>query len=223
MTPRRLPSRTRVLPVRPGSARVAEVWRRGSVIASWLLDLTAEAMVQSPDLSDFSGTSRTRARVAGRPSPPSRKGVPSPVLSTALFSRFASRDLDHFGNQVLSAMRKAIRGSRREAGQVSPGTRSTPTRRRVDCRRRRAHALRRHRRPGQAQAPPRLFHLHEAGLMPNHYRIVGSAPAGTGADPATFGTYVHGVLEQFGRKDVTDKSWASSGPPSRSLPRRAMT
>ncbi|MGA8369485.1 MAG: glucose-6-phosphate dehydrogenase [Acidimicrobiales bacterium] len=58
---------------------------------------------------------------------------------------------------------------------------------------------------------PGLFHLHEAGLMPKHYRIVGSAPAGTGVDAASFGTYVHGVLEQYGRKDVTDESWASFG------------
>ena len=47
---------------------------------------------------------------------------------------------------------------------------------------------------------PGLFRLHEAGLMPKRYRIVGSAPAGTGADPSSFGTYVHGVLEEFGAR-----------------------
>jgi glucose-6-phosphate 1-dehydrogenase len=58
---------------------------------------------------------------------------------------------------------------------------------------------------------PGLFHLDMAGLMPKHYRIVGSAPAGTGTDAQGFGDYVHGVLKQFGRKDVTDKAWASFG------------
>ncbi|HEX4244663.1 MAG TPA: hypothetical protein VHY77_03770, partial [Acidimicrobiales bacterium] len=58
---------------------------------------------------------------------------------------------------------------------------------------------------------PGLFHLDVAGLMPKRYRIVGSAPAGTGADAESFGTYVHGVLERFGRKDVTEARWKSFG------------
>jgi glucose-6-phosphate 1-dehydrogenase len=58
---------------------------------------------------------------------------------------------------------------------------------------------------------PGLFHLHVAGLMPKRYRIVGSAPAGTGADAESFGTYVHDVLMEFGRKDVTDQTWESFG------------
>jgi glucose-6-phosphate 1-dehydrogenase len=58
---------------------------------------------------------------------------------------------------------------------------------------------------------PGLFHLDGAGLMPKRYRIVGSAPAGTGADAESFGTYVHDVLEQFGRRDVTDLEWESFG------------
>ncbi len=89
---------------------VAEVWRRGSVIASWLLDLTAEAMVQSPDLSDFSGHVSDSGEGRWTAIAAIEEGVPSPVLTTALFSRFASRDLDHFGNQVLSAMRKQFGG-----------------------------------------------------------------------------------------------------------------
>ncbi|HWF21722.1 MAG TPA: glucose-6-phosphate dehydrogenase [Acidimicrobiales bacterium] len=58
---------------------------------------------------------------------------------------------------------------------------------------------------------PGLFHLDVAGLMPKRYRIVGSAPAGTGADAESFGTYVHDVLKQFGRRDVTDRAWESFG------------
>jgi 6-phosphogluconate dehydrogenase len=90
--------------------QVTEVWRRGSVIASWLLDLTAEAMVESPDLSDFSGHVSDSGEGRWTAIAAIEEGVPSPVLSTALFSRFASRDLDHFGNQVLSAMRKQFGG-----------------------------------------------------------------------------------------------------------------
>jgi 6-phosphogluconate dehydrogenase len=89
---------------------VTEVWRRGSVIASWLLDLTAEAMVQSPDLSDYSGRVSDSGEGRWTSIAAIEEGVPAPVLASALFSRFASRDLDHFSNQVLSAMRKEFGG-----------------------------------------------------------------------------------------------------------------
>jgi len=89
---------------------VAEVWRRGSVIGSWLVDLSAAALQQSPDLSDFagrvsdSGEGRWTAIVA------IEEGVPAPVLTAALDSRFASRRLDEFADQALSAMRKQFGG-----------------------------------------------------------------------------------------------------------------
>jgi 6-phosphogluconate dehydrogenase len=89
---------------------VAEVWRRGSVIASWLLDLTAVEMVESPDLADFSGRVSDSGEGRWTAIAAIDEGVPAPVLTTALFSRFASRDLDHYANQVLSAMRKAFGG-----------------------------------------------------------------------------------------------------------------
>ena len=89
---------------------VAEVWRRGSVIGSWLLDLTAAALQESPDLADFSGGSRTRARAAGPRSRRSTRGSRPGVLTTALYERFASRDLDDFADKVLSAMRKQFGG-----------------------------------------------------------------------------------------------------------------
>ncbi len=91
-------------------AAVAEVWRRGSVIASWLLDLSAESLVASPDLSDFSGRVSDSGEGRWTAIAAIEEGVPAPVLSSALFSRFASRDLDHFANQVLSAMRKQFGG-----------------------------------------------------------------------------------------------------------------
>ena len=91
-------------------ASVAEVWRRGSVIASWLLDLTAQAFVEAPDLSDFSGRVSDSGEGRWTAIAAIEEGVPSPVLATALSSRFGSRDLDHFANQVLSAMRKGFGG-----------------------------------------------------------------------------------------------------------------
>ena len=89
---------------------ITEVWRRGSVVASWLLDLTAEALHQSPDLADFSGRVSDSGEGRWTAIAAIDEGVPAPVLTTALFSRFASRDLDRFANQSLSAMRKAFGG-----------------------------------------------------------------------------------------------------------------
>jgi 6-phosphogluconate dehydrogenase len=89
---------------------VAEVWRRGSVIASWLLDLTAEALLESPDLHEFSGRVSDSGEGRWTAIAAIEEGVPAPVLSTALFSRFGSRDLDLFANQALSAMRKQFGG-----------------------------------------------------------------------------------------------------------------
>jgi len=91
-------------------AAVAEVWRRGSVIASWLLDLTAAALLQSGDLHEFSGHVSDSGEGRWTAIAAIEEGVPAPVLASALFSRFGSRDLDHFANQVLSAMRKQFGG-----------------------------------------------------------------------------------------------------------------
>jgi 6-phosphogluconate dehydrogenase len=91
-------------------AAITEVWRRGSVVASWLLDLTAEALHESPDLQDFSGRVSDSGEGRWTAIAAIDEGVPAPVLSTALFSRFASRDLDRFANQTLSAMRKGFGG-----------------------------------------------------------------------------------------------------------------
>ena len=89
---------------------VAEVWRRGSVIESWLLDLTAAALLQSPTLEEFSGHVSDSGEGRWTAVAAVEEGVPAPTLATALFSRFGSRDLDHFANQVLSAMRKGFGG-----------------------------------------------------------------------------------------------------------------
>jgi 6-phosphogluconate dehydrogenase len=89
---------------------VAEVWRRGSVIGSWLLDLTAAAMQESPDLSDFAGRVSDSGEGRWTSIAAIDEGVPTPVLTAALYERFSSRGLDDFGDKVLSAMRKQFGG-----------------------------------------------------------------------------------------------------------------
>jgi 6-phosphogluconate dehydrogenase len=89
---------------------VAEVWRRGSVIGSWLLDLTAIALQESPDLKEFSGRVSDSGEGRWTSIAAIDEGVPTPVLTTALQSRFASRQLDDFANKALSAMRKQFGG-----------------------------------------------------------------------------------------------------------------
>jgi 6-phosphogluconate dehydrogenase len=89
---------------------VAEVWRRGSVIGSWLLDLTAAALHESPDLKEYSGRVSDSGEGRWTAIAAIDEGVPAPVLTTALQSRFASRSLDDFANQALSAMRKQFGG-----------------------------------------------------------------------------------------------------------------
>ncbi|HEX2392519.1 MAG TPA: decarboxylating 6-phosphogluconate dehydrogenase [Solirubrobacterales bacterium] len=89
---------------------IAEVWRRGSVIGSWLLDLTAAAMRESPDLSDFAGRVSDSGEGRWTSIAAIDEGVPSPVLTAALYERFSSRGLGDFGDKVLSAMRKQFGG-----------------------------------------------------------------------------------------------------------------
>ena len=89
---------------------IAEVWRRGSVIGSWLLDLTASALHESPDLKEFTGRVSDSGEGRWTAIAAIDEGVPAPVLTTALQSRFASRRLDDFANQALSAMRKQFGG-----------------------------------------------------------------------------------------------------------------
>jgi 6-phosphogluconate dehydrogenase len=97
-------------------AEVAEVWRRGSVVGSWLLDLTAAALQESPTLEDFGGRVSDSGEGRWTSIAAIEEGVPAPVLSSALYSRFASRDLDDFANKVLSAMRKQFGGHEEKPG-----------------------------------------------------------------------------------------------------------
>jgi 6-phosphogluconate dehydrogenase len=91
-------------------ASITEVWRRGSVVASWLLDLTAQALAADPALDRFGGKVSDSGEGRWTLAAANDLGVPAHVLAAALFERFASRDLDLFQNKVLSAMRFGFGG-----------------------------------------------------------------------------------------------------------------
>jgi 6-phosphogluconate dehydrogenase len=98
-------------------ADVAEVWRRGSVIASWLLDLTAQALAESPDLADFSGRVSDSGEGRWTLEAAIDESVPAPVLSAALFDRFRSRGEGDFADKLLSALRFQFGGHREKAAR----------------------------------------------------------------------------------------------------------
>jgi 6-phosphogluconate dehydrogenase len=96
---------------------VAELWRRGSVIASWLLDLTASALLTDPELSGFAGRVSDSGEGRWTIKAAIDEAVPAPVLTTALYERFGSRGEADFANKVLSAMRYAFGGHQEKAAR----------------------------------------------------------------------------------------------------------
>jgi 6-phosphogluconate dehydrogenase len=91
-------------------AEVAEVWRRGSVVGSWLVDLTADALARSPQLDDFAGRVSDSGEGRWTVLAAVDEGVPAPVITAALIQRFESRGLGEFTGKVLSAMRSEFGG-----------------------------------------------------------------------------------------------------------------
>jgi len=89
---------------------VAEVWRRGSVIGSWLMDLTAGALARSPELSEFTGRVSDSGEGRWTVLAAVEEGVPAPAITSALYSRFDSRGLGEFSGKVMSAMRSEFGG-----------------------------------------------------------------------------------------------------------------
>ena len=98
---------------------VAEVWRRGSVIASWLLDLTASALLEDPSLSKFAGLVSDSGEGRWTIKAAIDEGVPAQVLTTALYERFSSRGEADFANKLLSAMRYQFGGHLEKAASKS--------------------------------------------------------------------------------------------------------
>ena len=91
-------------------ASITELWRRGSVVASWLLDLTAQALAESPDLKEFSGRVSDSGEGRWTILAAVEEGTPAPVLSAALYQRFASRGEGDFEGKILSALRYQFGG-----------------------------------------------------------------------------------------------------------------
>ena len=92
------------------TTEVAEVWRRGSVVGSWLLDLAAAALYASPNLTEFAGRVSDSGEGRWTSVAAIEEGVPAPVLTTALYARFSSRGLNEFSDRVQSALRKEFGG-----------------------------------------------------------------------------------------------------------------
>jgi len=91
-------------------ADIAEVWRRGSVVSSWLLDLTAMALIEDPELSSYSGFVQDSGEGRWTIQAAIEEAVPAEVLSAALYTRFRSRQEHTFAEKILSAMRKKFGG-----------------------------------------------------------------------------------------------------------------
>jgi len=98
-------------------ADIAEVWRRGSVIASWLLDLTASALIEDPQLGKFAGRVSDSGEGRWTIKAGIDEGVPTPVLTTALYERFSSRGNAEFQDKLLSAMRYQFGGHLEKQGK----------------------------------------------------------------------------------------------------------
>jgi len=96
---------------------IAEVWRRGSVVASWLLDLTATALLGDPALAKFAGRVSDSGEGRWTIAAAIDEAVPAPVLTTALYERFSSRGEADFQNKLLSAMRYEFGGHVEKAGR----------------------------------------------------------------------------------------------------------
>jgi 6-phosphogluconate dehydrogenase len=105
-------------------ADIAEVWRRGSVIGGWLMDLTASALAKNPTLEDFSGNVADSGEGRWTVAAAIDEAVPVPVLSAALYARFSSRGANSFAEKLLSALRFEFGGHK----EIDPGPRKIPPR-----------------------------------------------------------------------------------------------
>jgi 6-phosphogluconate dehydrogenase len=109
-------------------AEVAEVWRRGSVVSSWLMDLTADALARSPQLDDFGGHVSDSGEGRWTVIASIDEGVPAPVITAALIERFESRGLGEFSDKVLSALRSEFGGhAEKPAGSSGRSLAADPT------------------------------------------------------------------------------------------------
>ena len=102
-------------------ADVAEVWRRGSVISSWLIDLTADALARSPQLDDFAGHVSDSGEGRWTVMAAIEEGVPAAVITASLYERFESRGLGEFSHKLLSALRSEFGGHQEKPASGTGG------------------------------------------------------------------------------------------------------
>lgn len=107
-------------------AAITELWRRGSVVSSWLLDLTASALAESPDLAEYSGFVQDSGEGRWTIDTAIEEAVPAPVLAASLFARFRSRQEQSFADKALSAMRHKFGGHREPPRAEPEQARPTP-------------------------------------------------------------------------------------------------
>ena len=119
---------------------IAEVWRRGSVISSWLLDLSAAALAKDPQLKDFSGFVQDSGEGRWTVQAAIEEAVPADVLSSALYARFRSRQQHTFGEKMLSAMRFGFGGHIEGQELIEPEPKSGPIARPLGSQQRRGVA-----------------------------------------------------------------------------------
>jgi hypothetical protein len=177
---------------------VAEVWRRGSVVSSWLIDLTAAAFAKSPDLDMFSGRVSDSGEGRWTVLAAVDEGVPASVIAASLYERFESRDMGEFTGKVLSALRSEFGGHAEKKARGFPMSKDGGPR--PDN-----HVIVLFGATGdlaKRKLLPGLFHLHAAGLLPHEYRVIGSAPPS---------------FEMIGEQSASTRRrpWPSSGLPSR--------
>ena len=159
---------------------IAGIWRYGSVVRSWLLELrTTRFEKDGDDLGGSAATSRTRARAAGRSHEAIAEDVPVPVITAALFARFASRQDESFAAKVNAALRNEFGGHAVEDANDRDLASENPLLEGLQLRRhaRAVHLrdLRRVRRPDAAQADPRALLARVPALLPEKFAVVGAA------------------------------------------------
>ena len=183
---------------------VAEVWRRGSVVSSWLIDLTAAAFAKSPDLADFSGRVSDSGEGRWTVLAAVDEGVPASVIAASLYERFESRDNGRVHRQDLVGDALGVRRAQREEGLICMSKNGSP---RPDN-----HVIVLFGATGdlaKRKLLPGFFHLHAAGLLPREYRIIGSSPPKFALTDEQFRAHAEQACADFCITKPTDPSWPS--------------
>ena len=179
---------------------MAELWRRGSVVSSWLLDLTAQALRADPDLERFGGRVSDSGEGRWTLQAAVDVGVPADVLAAALFGRFTSQGQADFAHRMLSAMRKEFGGhdEKPAAGGRGGDAQACRTRRRIVIFGASGDLTKR-------KLLPAFFHLYAEGLLPHGFALVGYAR--TQMTDEEFHEYAREAVAQFSKAEPSGEVW----------------